>query len=152
MSIPLQWQSWLNARAVTLDVSHVCIDDVEEVLAILAEAAEGWVCTTDRAQPLGGSLPLGAPLSAEWVVSKVSSVHLRQHGARWMLWTYVDNIGTGDELAFDDSFISTEMAATGEGRRKLSYRTYWRRDHAPDELHSVRVWRPYAARFLGWEK
>lgn len=121
-----------------------------EVWAYLAEhAGPGWVCTTDRVRRVpDADLGDAAPLSAEVAISADRSLHLRQHGTGWRAWLLEDKMkasgalpAPGDELAVDESFVSTEE------RARLCYRTWWRLQ----EEDGVDIWRPYASRFIGWE-
>jgi len=124
---------------------------VAEVKKLLHETdGTGWICTTDRVRRVP-STDLGdaAPLSAEIVLKGTpgQSLHIRQHGTGWRAWLLEDRLEDGPDLAVDESFLSTE------GGARLRYRTWWRlQAEGPVDFGAdVQVWRPFAARFLGWE-
>ena len=103
----------------------------------------GWACTTGRVVRLSSIAATSeTPIAVEITPGPDRSVHVRQHGSGWLAWILDDMMGVGDDLAFDQSFLSTEHPA------RLKYRTWWRLE---DSGEGVAVWRPYASRFLGWE-
>lgn len=104
----------------------------------------GWLCTTSQVLRLpAADLGNAIPLSAEVVLSNGRSLHLRPYGGGWRAWFMSDRLGTGPHLAFDEAFVSTERAG------RLCYRTWWRLESVGTTECSV--WRPFAARFTGWE-
>ena len=122
----------------------VDLSSADAVWAFLdAQDGDGWLCTTDRAVRWPASQrPGGSPLAAELALKDGRSLHLRQHGAIWRAWLLSDRLGDGPHLAVDEAFLSTERPA------RLTYRSWWRLEPGDDE---VEVWRPFAARLLGWE-
>ena len=111
---------------------------------VLSAGGEGWICTTDNAarvpSPTIGAGPL---LSAEISLGDERSMHVRYDGTTWRIWELVERLGTGEHLAIDETFLSTEGAA------RLVYRTWWRLE---PEVENMSVWRPFASRFVGWSK
>ncbi len=125
-------------------------DDPAQVKAKLESFAsrDGWICYADgwwwrfgsETGP-SGQERCGHPLSAEFVLGDGKSASLRHDGARWV-WTEIEE-GGEQAWAFDETFFSTA------GPAWMRYRVYWTR--AKEGLDGVRPWRPYVARFDGWE-
>lgn len=113
------------------------------------QSGEGWVCCTAEVRPwAGGDLPEGVPLSAEIAArGRPTCWSLRRDGTGWTVWETTESDGT-EHRAFDVVWVSTEKG------KRLRYRQYWRRAKEGPPLggtEPIMVWRPFAARFVGWE-
>lgn len=114
---------------------------------LLGGKLDGWLCCTGEVRAWKSSeqtLPRGVPLSGEFVsqtsdLARVSFA-LRRSTDRWVLHEYRES-GFGELRAEDRSYISTEAG------RSMQYRIYWR----AGEEDEIQIWRPYVARFRGWE-
>lgn len=104
----------------------------------------GWIARPHRVEEWPGGTPEGLVLSAEIAGSAGVSLHVRRTGRTWTGWTYREV--PGDDLVFRERFVGT---VEGHPERRLVYATHWRLSD-PDDT-GVRVYRPYAARFTGWE-
>jgi hypothetical protein len=121
-------------------------DDVRSWLA--AQAGDGWVCCTSEVKrwSSGGPLPRGVPLRAEVTVpGKRASLALRRTGEEWVVTETMEIPGVAHR-AFDINLLSTEKGL------RLMYRQYWHEEEEGPPGAAVNVWRPFAARFLGWEE
>ena len=118
--------------------------EVREWLA--DQSGDGWVCCTGEVRPwAGGELPRGVPLSAEIAVrGRDQSLSMLRGGTGWSVWSTTEAPGE-THLCFDVVLLSTEPG------RRLKYRQYWRPVGSGPADATVGVWRPFAARFVGWE-
>jgi hypothetical protein len=120
---------------------------------LVALSGDGWVCTTHRVERWKGGalpadvLPASGLLSAEIRTSGAVSVHLRYAGDHWLFVEISEerrklaDALEGDDYAFDELFVSNLDA---KGAIRMHYRTWW---SLKDD-----VYRPWVARFLGFEQ
>ena len=112
---------------------------------LTARGGLGWICFTDRVETWRGGKLTGLPLSAEVVLpSGTESLHLRAVGASWELRTLREHT-EGDDGRVTHSYVANEHPAVGADR--LRYHVWWR----GFDKDGIRVWRPFAARFTGFD-
>lgn len=147
------WDGVQAPTEVRLAIQHRSHRTAAEVWSLLSAlpAATGWVSRPHEVVewpcPAAGDL-----LAAEVHVAGGESVHVRRSPEGWSSWTYRE--GEGEPvLCWKETRVST-----APGRTKFGYHVYWRRlaeagsgpEAGPEQ--QVCVFRPYAARFTGWEE
>lgn len=127
--------------AVTCDVRHEDFSSPEALgQRLRGQKGQGWILLPSQVSRWdGGDWPKGPILAAE-IAQGEHSLHIRPWGGGWRMWIYSDK-HEGDDRCLDESFLSTE------GSNQLLYRVYWKLAPGDD---GIQVYRPYAARFLGW--
>ena len=139
-----------GARTATLTtLSSEFLSDSGAVRAVLQNCGgKGWVCLTDRVLVYDGGPIEGIPLCAELSIGERESATLRQDGQGW-LWTRLVERDGDDHRWFEERYASTVPG--DEQRRHHVYRVYWRKNSEGNGDGALDVWRPYAARFCGWQ-
>lgn len=101
----------------------------------------GWLASTGGVSRwTGGDIAsAGTPLHGEVALGD-RSLLLRYANGVWRFWM-LHEVPSGNDLRFDESYLSTE------GKLRMAYRVYWR----TTEVDGIAVYRPFAARFVGWE-
>lgn len=106
----------------------------------------GWLCFTDRVLIVPDEYAFadsgGILLSGE-LARGDESLHIRQSQTGWQLWHLSRHDG-GEMLMVKERFVSIRQRG-----QKLVYEKYWRME-AGDE--GLKVYRPFAARFAGFEQ
>jgi hypothetical protein len=155
----------------------VSASGLASLLADLPASTNGWVSTTDavyayregrwvHVSGIGdkAALPTEAGcarvLTGELALDGATSLHLRQLGTGLTLFRIVEGKRplnpTSEEVVtaeavpvvtFSHVHVSTERTA---GMKHLRYSVAWRSELQPGP-DSVPVWRPWLARFCGWE-
>ena len=123
-------------------------DELEDLRSwLLGKERDGWLCCTAEVRLWSsdeGGLPEGIPLSGEFLstASKKQgreTAHLRYSNGIWTVWQFVE-VAEGELGGENVEYVSTERGLM------VRYRRYWRQE----KEDNVWVWRPFAARFLGW--
>lgn len=179
LAAALDHPSNLLAGTAVVSVARrsVSASGLASLLAALPATANGWVSTTDavyacreggwlRVSGIGDkdALPTEAGcarvLTGEIALDSTTSLHLRRLGTELTLFRIVEGggalIATSDEVVtasavpvvtFSHVHVSTERSL---GMKHLRYSVAWRSELQPNN-DSTPVWRPWLARFCGWE-
>ncbi len=108
---------------------------------------EGWLCLSDRVARCPAQVdpePGVFPLDGEWVLDRDRSVHLRHLGdGRWAVTTLTRRPDPAPEGGY---LVTRRFVARGGGG--LAYDVEWR---LADDAFGLRAYRPWAARFAGFD-
>ncbi|HHO54731.1 MAG TPA: hypothetical protein ENK18_28635 [Deltaproteobacteria bacterium] len=133
-------------ETVGLEIEALEWDTADAVWsAIVAlQGSKGWLCRPEQVSEWPGGEPSGPLLSAELVDSDGTTLHVRRVGRTWRGWRYRE-LPSGDLLRFRQTLLGT----VPDSDQRLAYAIYWRLELGLDELC---VYRPFTARFTGWEE
>lgn len=133
-------------QRVGLRIDAVELETIEAVWAAidqLGPAAQGWICLSHQVVSWPEAPSGGALVSAEFALEGQASLHIRRGSQGWLAWRYSETV-EGDCLVFRERFRGT---VPDRPDRYLGYATYW----SLQDIDGIEVYRPYAARFTGWE-
>lgn len=124
--------------------------------ALRSASGDSWLQTTSavwrrlgtgewqRLSGLEASWEELPPLDGEFVLSGTTSASLRHMGQTW-LWI---EIGEGDSAG--DESRRLDHVQIGIDGRDLKQAVYWHQVQEGSGEHSIQVWRPWVARFVGF--
>lgn len=138
-----KWRTERESSRVDLHVESATWETPNEVWSALLgiPGSTGWVCRPSEISEWPCDAH-GLLLSAEVAGTDGTSLHVRRTGHSWSGWRYRETTGV--------RFVKRreERIGTVPGRdRTLHYAVYW--GLLPE--NGIEVYRPFAARFTGWE-
>jgi hypothetical protein len=152
-----------------LTAERVELPDIAAVHALLATGQDAWLQTTSavwvrhgtggwtRVSGSGDDWRALPPLDAEVVLGSGRSATLRHRGKDWLWVEFAQSEGE-TERRVDRDFVGNFSMSLLDPRARvkvvaqLRYATYWVRKSEGDGAEQIDVWRPKAARFLGFDQ
>lgn len=148
MGLSTPFESWPGDQAPQSRQVAIVSSELRDEAALWSAIAAfgdatGWICRPHELVEWPGSQASGPIVSAELARDDGKSLHIRQSEKGWTAWHLSEGLGESC-MAFRQSYVGT---LDGQPNRRLAYVVYWKLH----EESEIEVYRPFAARFAGWE-